>query len=143
MTRLPPPALKKVELRYSVIPSSNSKTKRKALGSILPPMAEQISPELFKHLAELAALEFDPKESEYLRRELNNQLKAIEELAAIPIPDGTPLAAHGVPYEAAIRPGLRVDDVTQYPGAVDILAQVPETSAGYVVVPEIPHEDLE
>jgi aspartyl-tRNA(Asn)/glutamyl-tRNA(Gln) amidotransferase subunit C len=106
-------------------------------------MAEQISPELFKHLVELAALELDPKESEYLRRELNNQLKAIEELAAIPIPDGTPLASHGVPYAAAIRPGLRADEVAQYAGAADILGQVPETSAGYVVVPEIPHEDLE
>jgi aspartyl-tRNA(Asn)/glutamyl-tRNA(Gln) amidotransferase subunit C len=106
-------------------------------------MAEQISPELFKHLVELAALELDEKESEYLRRELNNQLKAIEELAVIPIPGGTPLAAHGVPYAAAIRPGLRADQIAQYSGASDILAQVPEASAGYVVVPEIPHEDLE
>ena len=106
-------------------------------------MADQISPELFDHLVELAALELTKDESEYLRRELNNQLKAIEELAAIPIPEGTPLARHGVPYEAAVRPFLR-DDIAQSSRLAEaILEQAPQTDDNYIAVPEIPHEELE
>ncbi|MEX1248330.1 MAG: aspartyl/glutamyl-tRNA amidotransferase subunit C [Anaerolineales bacterium] len=106
-------------------------------------MADQITPELFARLVELAALELDEKEGEYLRRELNNQLKAIDELAAIPIPEGTPLASHGVPYTAAIRPAIRNDQAMDSGLAAEIMAQAPETEAGYIAVPEIPHEQLE
>jgi aspartyl/glutamyl-tRNA(Asn/Gln) amidotransferase C subunit len=106
-------------------------------------VADQITPELFDHLVELAALELTKDEAEYLRRELNNQLKAIDELAAIPIPEGTPLARHGVPYEAAIRPLLR-EDAAQSSGLADaILKQAPQTDANYIAVPEIPHEELD
>ena len=43
-------------------------------------MDDEISPDLFNHLAELAA-----DEAEYLRRQLNNQLKAIHKLETIPL----------------------------------------------------------
>lgn len=105
-------------------------------------MADQITPELFAHLVELAALELNPEEAEYLRGELNNQLKAIDELAAIPIPEGTPLASHGVPYAAAIRPAIRADEALDSGLAAEIIGQAPQTSDGYVSVPEIPHEEL-
>jgi aspartyl/glutamyl-tRNA(Asn/Gln) amidotransferase C subunit len=105
-------------------------------------MAE-ISAELFAHLVELAALELDPKDAEYLRSQLNNQLKAIDELAAIPIPDGTPLAAHGVPFPPDVRALLRKDESQQAPEAGQILKGAPQTADGYFVVPEIPHEELE
>lgn len=105
-------------------------------------MAE-ISPELFAHLVELAALELDPNDAEYLRGQLNNQLKAIDELAAIPIPEGTPLAAHGVPFPADIRAPLRKDESRSAPEAGQILKGAPQSSDGYFVVPEIPHEELE
>lgn len=106
-------------------------------------MSEDISPELFQHLVQLAALELDPDEAEYLRGELNQQLKAIDELAAIPLDDRVPIASHGVPYAEAIRPHLR-PDTWAAAGAQDaILAQAPETDDGYVVVPDIPKEDLE
>ncbi|MEX2161585.1 MAG: aspartyl/glutamyl-tRNA amidotransferase subunit C [Anaerolineales bacterium] len=105
-------------------------------------MAEKIDPELFQHLVELAALELDEKEAEYLRRELNNQLKAIDELAAIPIPEGTPAASHGVPYAAGMRPPSRADRSIDSQLADDILKQAPESEAGYISVPEIPHEEL-
>ena len=110
---------------------------------ILAAMADQISPELFAHLVELAALELDAKEAEYLRRELNNQLKAIDELAAIPIPEETLMASYGVPYSADMRPALRKDEVELAPEAAHILAQAPKVEENYVVVPEIPYEDLE
>lgn len=106
-------------------------------------MADKISPEIFDHLVELAALELDAKEAEYLRRELNNQLKAIEELAAVPLDASTPVASHGVSYTADIRPLLRGDETVNSGVAAEIIAQAPETSVGYIVVPKIPHEDLE
>ncbi len=106
-------------------------------------MAEQISPDLFNHLVELAALELSPEEAEYLRDQMNKQLKSIEELAAIPIPEGTPSAAHGVPFPAELRAALRKDTQVQAPEAADIRDGAPQTSDGYFVVPEIPHQDLD
>ena len=106
-------------------------------------MADQISPELFEHLVELAALSLDPEESEYLRKELNSQLKAIDELAAVPIPEGTPSAGHGIPYPVENRPAVREDKAVDSGLAEDIVALAPETRDGYIAVPEIPHEELE
>jgi len=106
-------------------------------------MADTISPELFEHLVRLAALELDPKEAEYLRRELNNQLKAIHELEAIPLDPGTPVTSHGVPYTPDITPSLRQDAWLPYPDPERILSQAPETEESYIVVPDIPHTELE
>ena len=90
-------------------------------------MADVISPEIFHHLVGLAALELDAGEAEYLRRELNSQLKAIRELEAIDLNPETPIASHGVPYTPGISQ-LPREDRTQPSGlADDILAQVPET----------------
>jgi len=116
-------------------------------------VADEITPELFAHLVELAALELTPEEGEYLRKELNSQLKAIHELEKIPVPDDVPPAAHGVAFPPAIRPTLRDDRERpsgQSPGDVPrpaaeaekILQQAPETDEGYFVVPEIPHTEL-
>lgn len=106
-------------------------------------MAEEITVETFNHLVQLAALELSEKESEYLRAQLNNQLKAIQELVAIPLDPKTPIASHGVPYTPAITPALRGDGWAPYPAPEDILAQAPETDEGYIIVPEIPHTELE
>ena len=106
-------------------------------------MSDEITPELFAHLVELAALELTPEESEYLRQQLNGQLKAIHDLERIPIPDDVPPAAHGVPYPAALRLALRADETHLSAAAEKILGQAPEVEEGYFVVPEIPHTDLE
>ncbi len=107
-------------------------------------MPDEISPDLFAHLVELAALELTPEEAEYLRRELNRQLDAIHQLEATPIPEGTPITSHGVPYPAALRAPLRDDTWQPYPNRDALLTQAPETDPeGYVVVPDIPHETLE
>lgn len=103
----------------------------------------KITPELFDHLVELAALELSPEESEYLRRQLNNQLNAIHELEAIPLDLKTPAASHGVPYTPQIRPAIREDRWVPYPTPEKILEEAPETEDRYFVVPEIPHTDLE
>jgi aspartyl-tRNA(Asn)/glutamyl-tRNA(Gln) amidotransferase subunit C len=105
-------------------------------------MSDEITPELFAHLVELAALELTPAESEYLRKELNGQLKAIAELERIPVPADVPPAAHGVTFTPDIRPALRADETRPSTEAEKILQQAPETDEGYFVVPEIPHTDL-
>jgi aspartyl/glutamyl-tRNA(Asn/Gln) amidotransferase C subunit len=104
---------------------------------------QPITPDLFDHLVELAALELAEEEAEYLRRELNNQMKAIEELEAIPLGDETPITSHGVPYSPQITPEPRSDEWIACPNPDEIIAQAPETKNGYVIVPDIPHTELE
>ena len=112
------------------------------------PMSEQnekqpITQDLFDHLVGLASLELSKEEAEYLRQELNNQLKSIDELEAIPLSNKTTITTHGVPYTQQITPDARDDEWQACPNPEEILAQAPEVRDGYVVVPDIPHTDLE
>jgi len=106
-------------------------------------LSDHISPDIFLHLIELAALELGPAEAEYLRRELNNQLKAIHELEAIPLDSETPITSHGVPYTPQTTPPLRTDEWLPYRDPQEILDQAPESEDGYIIVPEIPHTELD
>jgi len=106
-------------------------------------MTDQITPELFNHLVQLAALELAADEADYLRGQLNKQLKAIHELELIPVDPGTPIAAHGVPYTIGNSQPARLDLWQPYPEPVKILDQAPESDEGYIIVPEIPHTDLD
>jgi aspartyl/glutamyl-tRNA(Asn/Gln) amidotransferase C subunit len=104
---------------------------------------DDITPEVFAQMVSLAALELGPDEGEYLRKQLNGQLKAVRELERIPIGDDVPPAAHGVPFTPAIRQALRADEAhVDAALAARILAQAPESDEGYFVVPEIPHTNL-
>jgi aspartyl-tRNA(Asn)/glutamyl-tRNA(Gln) amidotransferase subunit C len=105
-------------------------------------MSDEIDGELFDRLANLAALELSAEESEYLRQQLNNQLKAIRELAAIPLDATTSITSHGVPYTAQNSALPRADEWLPCLDADEILEQAPETDDRYVVVPDIPHTDL-
>ena len=105
-------------------------------------MTEEITPELFDHLVELAALELSPEEGEYLRKQLNNQLMAIHELQAIPLDPATPIASHGVPYTTDTSPAIREDKLVSHADPARLLAGAPETADGYIVVPDIPHQNL-
>jgi aspartyl-tRNA(Asn)/glutamyl-tRNA(Gln) amidotransferase subunit C len=105
-------------------------------------MTEEITPELFNHLVELAALELSAEEGEYLRKQLNNQLKAIHELESIPLDPSTPVASHGVPYTPGSSPAIREDILAPYPASEKLLTGAPETEDNYFVVPDIPHQDL-
>ena len=106
-------------------------------------MTDEINTEIFEHLVELAALALEPTEGEYLRHQLNNQLKAIHELEAIPLDPGVPLASHGVPYSLANSPAMRSDAWHPYPNPEEILSQAPELEDGYIIVPDIQHTQLE
>jgi aspartyl-tRNA(Asn)/glutamyl-tRNA(Gln) amidotransferase subunit C len=103
----------------------------------------RITAEIFDHLVELAALELAPDEAEYLRRELNGQLNAIHELESIEVDDTLPITSHGVPYRGGMAPAMREDAWTPGELADDILGQAPELEGRYVVVPDIPHKELE
>jgi len=106
-------------------------------------MADEITSELFEHLVDLAAFAFDPEEAEYLRRELNNQLKAIHQLEAVPLDEEVPLASHGVPYPEQTRPSLREDVWQPCDNPKEILEQAPQVEDDYIIVPDIPHTELE
>lgn len=106
-------------------------------------MPDEITPELFARLVELAALELAPDEAEYLRRELNNQLSSIKVMDRISLDPGIQPATHGIPYPPENRPALRPDRLAPSTEREAILAQAPELHDGYIVVPEIPHEELE
>jgi aspartyl-tRNA(Asn)/glutamyl-tRNA(Gln) amidotransferase subunit C len=105
-------------------------------------MAEAITAEIFEHLVELAALELDAKEAEYLRAQLNSQLRAIRELEAIEVDPQVGITSHGVPYTPEISAVPRTDIAVPNEEADAILAQAPETDGRYLVVPDIPHTDL-
>lgn len=106
-------------------------------------MTDEITPELFEHLVDLAAFAFDPNEAEYLRKELNNQLRAIHQLEAVPLDAEIKPASHGVPYTAQNRSGLREDSWEQCENPDEILAQAPQIEDRYIIVPDIPHTELD
>lgn len=106
-------------------------------------MSEQITKDMFHHLAELAALRMDDKEAGYLYAQLNQQLKAVNELNVIPTDKSVQPASHGVPYPPEVRPALREDIWQPYENTAGILAQAPQTADQYFVVPDIPHTRLE
>jgi aspartyl-tRNA(Asn)/glutamyl-tRNA(Gln) amidotransferase subunit C len=105
-------------------------------------MAEAITAEIFDHLVELAALELEPDEAEYLRAQLNSQLNAIRELEAMEIDPGVGITSHGVPYTPEISAAPRADVATSSDLADAILKQAPELDGRYLVVPDIPHTEL-
>lgn len=116
---------------------------RAASSGVAAPGDEAITPEIFAHLVDLAALELEAEEAEYLRGQLNGQLKAVRELAAIQAGDDVPITSHGVPYTSATSPALRADAAVVCPDAQAILDQAPEVKERYIVVPDIPGTELE
>jgi Asp-tRNA(Asn)/Glu-tRNA(Gln) amidotransferase C subunit len=48
-----------------------------------------------------------------------------------------------VPYPPEVTPPIREDTLAPYPSPQEILAQAPESDEGYIIVPEIPHSELE
>ncbi len=109
----------------------------------MPETNQEITPEVFNHLVDLAELALDEQEAAYLLHELNNQLSAIHELGAIELDKDTPPASHGVPYPPENRPELRDDEWRPSDESKDITEQAPQFEDGYVIVPDIPHTTLE
>jgi len=106
-------------------------------------MTDQINKETFQHLVELAALEMNEERAEYLRGELNKQLKSIQEMEAIPFDEDMQISSHGVAYTPQISPPIRDDELHSYQNAAGILGQAPQVDDDYIIVPDIPHKTLE
>ncbi len=106
-------------------------------------MTDKISAVVFERLVDLASLELPKGEGEYLLKELNNQMISVEVLESIPVDAETGTAAHGIPYSEMNSPVPREDVARQDPHREDILKQAPELEDGYIVVPDISHEELD
>jgi aspartyl/glutamyl-tRNA(Asn/Gln) amidotransferase C subunit len=104
-------------------------------------MTEEITPDLFEKLGNLAMLDFDEKEAEYLRMELNHQIKAICILESIVVEKDMPQDVHGVTFCQEYRLPLRADVWIPFDNPDEILAQAPRVEDGYIVVPDISHTD--
>lgn len=105
-------------------------------------MRDSITVDVFNHLVKLAALELTTDQAEYLRTQLNHQLKVIDELKAIPLDENVPINLHGVPYDKAASSLPREDSHKPFPNPEAILAQSPQVDDGYIIVPDIPHTTL-
>jgi len=106
-------------------------------------LEKNISRETFEHLVDLAEFKLEESEAAYLLKEMNAQLGAIDQLAAINLDEGVQPAARGVPYPKERRQALREDDPEPFADPESINCQATETRDGYVVVPDIPHTTLE
>lgn len=106
-------------------------------------MREEISLEVFNRLIDLASFEFEPAQAEYLRQQLNHQLKAIHELEAIVLDKDLVPAIHGISYAKKHNPTLREDQAVVDGNREQIIAQMPAFEDGYVIVPDLKHETLE
>lgn len=106
-------------------------------------MSEEITKDIFNHLVTLAALELDQEQAAYLRRELNQQLKAIHELEAIPLDEDLTITTHGVAFTQSSSPTLREDTWLPHPNPDEILDQAPLVDDHYIIVPDIPTEKLD
>lgn len=106
-------------------------------------MTEHIDRETFARLVRLGALEMDEEKSEYVRHELNNQLRAISQLQAIEIDADIEATIQGVEFTPEICQPLREDVIDPFSGVADLIALFPQSQDGYILVPDIPHTELE
>ena len=106
-------------------------------------MDEIIDKETFDHLVDLAAFELGSEEADYLRNEMNKQIKIIQEMAAVPIDETILLTTHGITYTPKISPAIRTDNWQPSEKAEGILQQVPESRDRFIIVPESHHTELE
>ena len=97
---------------------------------------------LFQNLLQTAALKLSAEEAVLLRGELNNQVKIIQHLDSIPLPEEIKPVIHGNPYPPEIRCELREDIYIPFEKASEITAQAPLIQNGYIVSPDVPHRRI-
>lgn len=103
---------------------------------------ETITIEMFNEFVQVAEVELTPEEAVSIRAKMNEQLKVIHELAAIPLNADLPPVIHGNPYPREIQAPLREDIWTPFENPALILAQAPRSRDGYIVSPDVPHQKL-
>ena len=102
-----------------------------------------IDPETFAHLVELASFEFESDQADYLQLQLNNQLKTIQELEAVPIDENITVEIHGIPCPQSLSQPLREDTSSAFPDRDVLVGLFPRFEDEYVIVPDIPHQELD
>ena len=80
---------------------------------------------IFNRLVQTAALKLSADEAAQLLADLNDQLKIIRQLEAIPLPQGIDAVIHGNPYPQEIRCELREDEWIPFENTAEITAQAP------------------
>lgn len=103
----------------------------------------EITREIFEHLVLLAAFELDEQQADYLREQMNGQLQAIRDLEAIEIPEGLERTSHGVDYTPEISAPEREDEIIPSDKADAILEQAPAVEERFLIVPDLPHTELD
>ena len=103
---------------------------------------ERLDRKTFDYLVELAALALEKEEADYIFAEMNKQIQTIEELLAIPIPEDSWQALHGVSFTPENSPELRQDVHTEFDDRQGLASQVPNWRDGYIYVPETTHTTL-
>ena len=103
---------------------------------------DTITIEMFNEFVQVAEVELTPEEAVSIRAKMNEQLKVIHELAAIPLNADLPPVIHGNPYPREIQAPLREDIWTPFENPESIIAQAPRSLDGYIVSPDVPHQKL-
>ncbi len=97
---------------------------------------------VFNRLVQTAALNLKPDEAAQLLVDLNDQLKIIRQLEAIPLPQGLEAVIHGNPYPQEIRCELREDEWIPFENTAEIIAQAPLLRDDHIVSPDVPHQRI-
>jgi len=100
-------------------------------------MTEEISPEDFAKLEEIAMLALSPEEANHLRRELNYKLKIIRQLPPLETSSLSDVEAQPTPTT------LRPDEWMPCENPDDILDQAPQVEGRYFVVSDSSHTELD
>ena len=97
---------------------------------------------IFNRLVKTAALKLSVDEASQLLADLNDQLKIIRQLEAIPLEEHIRPVIHGNPYPEAVRCGLREDIPRPFGNSDGIIAQAPSARDRYFVSPDVPHQRI-
>ncbi len=105
-------------------------------------MKETITKEMFEDFCQVAELELTEEEAQSIRAKMNEQMKVIKELEAIPLDESLEPVIRGNPYPLEIQSSMRDDVWTPFDDPEAIIAQAPKSEEGYIVSPDVPHQKL-
>jgi aspartyl/glutamyl-tRNA(Asn/Gln) amidotransferase C subunit len=103
---------------------------------------DAISKEMLNEFIQVAEIKLTDEEKASILATMNDQLKVIHELAAIPVEPGMPPVIHGNPFPVEIQAPLREDVWIPFDHPEEIVNLAPRHRDGYIVSPDVPHQTL-
>ena len=103
---------------------------------------DAISKEMFDEFVNVAEVELTPEEADSILAIMNEQLKVIHELAAIPVEADLPPVVHGNPFPVEIQAPLREDIWIPFEHPEEIVKSAPRCRDGYIISPDVAHQTL-